>query len=281
MSGDGAGPMPAVRSVLFVPGGRPELLDKVARSRPDAVIADLEDAVAPAGKDAARAAAGAALAGRRPGAGLVLLRINPPGTPWHDDDLAAAADAAAAGALDGIVLPKYEHPAQLRGVRAALPAGTRVLVGLESARGVADARPLLDAGPDAAYFGAEDLVADLGGRRTPAGAEVLHARSAVRLAAHLAGVPAIDQAVVAVHDPDRFRADAEQARDLGYHGKICLHPLQVAAAHEVFTPSAQEIAHARAVTAAAEAGVGMVDGQMVDAVHVAMARGVLARAGAG
>jgi citrate lyase subunit beta/citryl-CoA lyase len=84
--------------------------------------------------------------------------------------------------------------------------------------------------------------------------------------------------VVAVRDADAFRADAEQGRALGFRGKICLHPVQVSIAHEVFTPSPAELDHARAVLAAAETGVGLVDGQMVDAVHVAMAHAVLARA---
>jgi citrate lyase subunit beta / citryl-CoA lyase len=266
----------AVRSLMFVPGGRvAELLPKLARCRPDVAVADLEDAVAPADKDAARDAVVAALAAERPAAGAVLIRINGPGTPWHEADLAAVATAP----VDGVVLPKYEHAEQLRSVRAALPAGAAIVVGLESALGIADARPLLAERPDAAYVGTEDLIADLGGRRTTAGTEVLYARSHVVLAARLAGVPAIDQVVAAVRDTEAFRVDAEQARDLGYHGKICLHPLQVPIAHAVFTPSEEELAHARAVLAAAAGGVGLVDGQMVDGAHIAMARGVLARAG--
>jgi citrate lyase subunit beta/citryl-CoA lyase len=254
------------RSVLFVPGHRPDMLAKVVRSRPDAVIVDLEDAVAPSAKEEARTTAMSALAAERPGADRVLLRINGVGTPWYEADVAAAAGAIGAthqdGAaqLDGVVLPKYEHPVELAQLRAALPAGALVIVGLESALGVADARPLLAEGPDAAYFGAEDFIADLGGRRT------------------LAGVAALDQVVAAVHDAEAFRRDAEQARELGYPGKICLHPIQVSIAHEVFTPSAAELDHASAVLAAAESGVGLVDGQMVDAVHVTMARAVLARA---
>ena len=266
----------AVRSLMFVPGGRvADLLPKLARCRPDVAVVDLEDAVAPEYKDAARDAAVAALAVERPAAGAVLVRINGSGTPWHDADLAAVAAAP----VDGVVLPKYEHAEQLRSVRTALPAGALVVVGLESALGVADARPLLAEGPDAAYVGTEDLIADLGGRRTAAGTEVLYARSYVVLAARLAGVPAIDQVVAAVRDTEAFRFDAEQARDLGYDGKICLHPLQVPIAHAAFTPSEEELAHARAVLAAAAGGVGLVDGQMVDAAHIAMARGVLARAG--
>ncbi|HEY4006762.1 MAG TPA: CoA ester lyase [Pseudonocardia sp.] len=266
------------RSALFVPGHRPAMLAKVARVRPDVVIADLEDAVSPSAKEQAREDALAALAQQRPGAGTVLARINGPDTPWYEADLAAAARAVVSGSLDGVVLPKYEHPTQLDAVRAALPAGAVVIVGLESALGVADARPLLAQAPDAAYFGAEDYIADLGGRRTSAGAEVAYPRSQVVLAARLAGVAALDQVVAVVHDEVAFRTEAQQARALGYRGKICLHPVQVGIAHEVFTPSDAEVAHAREVLAAAESGVGLVDGQMVDAVHVAMARAVLARA---
>jgi citrate lyase subunit beta/citryl-CoA lyase len=267
----------ALRSLLFVPGDRPDMVAKVGRSGPDAVAVDLEDAVAADAKDDARAAALAELARERPGAGLVLLRLNPPGSPWHADDVRAAASCVV---LDGVVLPKYETPDQLARLRASLPDGMRVVVGVETVRGVLDARPLLEAGPDAAYLGSEDLIADLGGRRTAAGLEVAYARGAVRLAAHLAGVPVLDQATVAVHDEDAFRRESGEARDLGYQGKICLHPRQVALAHELFTPSDEEVAHARAVLEAARSsGVAVVDGQMVDAVHVTMARSVLDRAG--
>lgn len=273
MDGAAFGP----RSLLFVPATRPDMLEKVGRVRPDAVVVDLEDAVAPGEKDAARAVAAEAVSAARPDAGTVLLRVNAVGSPWHADDVRTAAGPG----FDGVVLPKYEHAEQLADLRAALGPGARVVVGLESVRGVADARPLLAAGPDAAYFGAEDFVADIGGRRTPGSTEVLYARSAVVLAAALAGVAPLDQAVVAVRDDEAFRADAEQGRDLGYQGKICIHPNQVRLAHEVFTPTPEEVEHARAVLAAAEQGVGVVDGAMVDAVHLKMAQAVLARAGEG
>jgi citrate lyase subunit beta/citryl-CoA lyase len=152
-----------------------------------------------------------------------------------------------------------------------------LLLGIETARGIAAAPELLDAGVAGAYFGAEDYIADVGGRRTAAGLEVLHARSAVVLAARLAGVPAVDQAVVALDDDDAFRADAESGRDLGYSGKICIHPRQVALAHAVFTPGEAEIAAARKVVEAARNGVGIVDGMMVDAAHLRAAQQVLAR----
>jgi citrate lyase subunit beta/citryl-CoA lyase len=269
------------RSALFVPGNRADMLAKVERSRPDSVIVDLEDAVPADLKDEARARAFTALAAQRPEVATVLVRVNGAGTPWFRADLAAAAAATRAGALDGIVLPKYERTEQLALVRAALPAGAVVVVGVESVPGVADARALLMARPNAVYFGAEDFIADMGGRRTPAGNEVLYARSQVCLAARLAGVAALDQATVAVRDLAAFRADAEQGRALGYTGKICLHPDQVEVAHEVFTPSPAEIEHARQVLAAAADGVGMVDGLMVDGAHQTMARELLSRAGGG
>jgi citrate lyase subunit beta/citryl-CoA lyase len=251
----------------------------VARSAPDAVFVDLEDAVPPTEKETARKLVVEALTTTRLEVALALVRINPVDSTWHDLDVAACAGLIGAGVLDGVVLPKFEHPGQLLTLRAALPEGALVVGGLETALGIADARPLCAAGPDAVYFGAEDFALDLGGRRTPGGQEVLFARSQVVLAAALAGVTALDQAVVAVRDLEAFRRDAEAGRDLGFDGKICLHPDQVALGAEIYTPSAEEIAHAEAVIAAAATGVGVLDGAMVDAVHVRMAEMVLVRAG--
>lgn len=267
-----------LRSLLFVPGGRADMIAKVGRSNPDGVVLDLEDAVAADDKDAARATVVDALGALVVAEGtLVLVRVNATGSPWFADDLAAVLGTRA----DGVVVPKLERPEQL----SALQGRDLVVVGgLETALGVADARPLLAAGAGiglvAAYFGAEDYVADLGGRRTAANTEVLYARSRVALAARLAGVAALDQVVTAVREYDAFRRDAAQARDLGYLGKVCIHPAQVPLAHEAFTPTEDELAHARAVLAASERGVGVVDGEMVDDVHVRMARATLARRGA-
>lgn len=287
MSGNAAGaavaggPL-AVRSLLFVPGGRPDMVGKVPRWSPDVTVVDLEDAVVPGSKDEARQAAVAAIAdlAAGPGRGLtVLVRVNPPGSPYFAADMAAVAGSRAGG----VVLPKLEEAGQVSEVRQILAAHGRadaiLIAGLETARGVAFARELLAGGLAAAYFGAEDYIADLGGRRTPGSQEVLYARSQVVLAARLCGVPAIDQVVVAVHDEQAFSTDAEAGRALGYTGKICLHPQQVAQAHRIFTPSPEEVAHAQAVLAAARAGVGMVAGEMVDEVHVKMAAAVLRRAG--
>lgn len=265
-----------LRSLLFVPATRLELLAKVPRWEPDVVIVDLEDAVPEAEKDAARQAmAEADLSRAGP---TVLVRINPPGTPWHDLDTAACLDTAAAG----IVLPKAEDTDSVAGLRERLAKAAPeldLLIGIESALGVARARELLTTGVAAGFFGSEDFLADMGGRRSATGLEVLYARSEVVLAGRLAGVPMIDQAVVAVEDDAAFTADAEVGRSLGYVGKICVHPRQVALAHAVFTPSDAEVAAARRVLEAAASGVGVVDGLMVDAVHVRLARQVFERAG--
>ena len=279
-----------VRSMLFMPGTRADMIAKIPRFAPDVAIIDLEDAVAPGDKAAARRTAAAAIDALDPdGPSTVLVRVNPVGTPWFAADVAAAAGSAAAG----VVVPKLATRPQLGEVTRALAehswAGALIIAGIETALGVADARSLLadgrgGRGPgtpgslSGAYFGAEDYIADIGGRRSPGGDEVLYARSQVCLAAYLAGVPAIDQVVVDIADDDQFLADARRGRSLGYQGKMCIHPRQVGLAHQVFTPAPEEVAHARAVVAAGEAGVAVVDGQMVDDVHVRMARAVLARA---
>lgn len=273
------GAMPAVRSMLFLPGGRADMVAKIARFAPDVAVVDLEDAVAAADKDEARDVAVAAVDRLGPlPATTVLVRVNPPGTAPFADDLAAAAGCAAAG----IVVPKLESLDQVEQVRVELDRHTwaqAVLVGgIETALGVADAREIVAEGLSAVYFGAEDYIADMGGRRTRAGDEVLYARSQVALAARLAGVCAIDQAVVDITDDEGFTEDARTGSALGYHGKICIHPRQVELSHLAFSPTAEELEHAHAVLAAGEQGVGVVDGQMVDDVHVRMARDVIGRA---
>jgi citrate lyase subunit beta/citryl-CoA lyase len=270
------------RSLLFVPGSRADMIAKVGRCAPDAAVIDLEDAVPADGKAAARATAAAAArgaAGRVP----LFLRVNGAQTPWFGDDVAAAAG----GPFAGVVLPKLETAAAAERLAQLLgSAGRRDLViigGLETARGIAQCEQLAVAPLDGVYFGAEDYIADLGGRRSASGLEALYARSRVVLAARLSGLHPIDQAVMEPRETARFEADASAGRDLGYRGKICIHPSQVAAAHHVFTPSASEVGRARAVlgaiAAAGAAGVAVVDGQMVDAVHARAAAAVLRSAG--
>jgi citrate lyase subunit beta/citryl-CoA lyase len=285
------------RSLLFMPATRADMIAKIPSIAPDVAVADLEDAVAAGDKERARQIAAAAIDALYPKDAkdpkdpkdprapkdpkdrtTVLIRVNALGTPWFDGDVAAAAACAAAG----IVVPKLATPQELGHVRQALAehswSDAVLVAGLETALGVADARALLSHGVSAVYFGAEDYIADIGGRRTRGGAEVLYARSRVALAAHLAGLPALDQVVTDLADDEHFLADAAGGRDLGYQGKMCIHPRQVPLAHQVFTPTPAELAHAREVVAAGQSGVAVVDGQMADEVHVRMARAVLARA---
>jgi citrate lyase subunit beta/citryl-CoA lyase len=261
------------RSLLFTPGNRLELLAKAGRWEPDVVVVDLEDAIPAAQKEAVRDRLGEAGLNHLPFP--TMVRVNPDGTPWHDADVDAAVRSGAAG----IVLPKAETPERVAALAGKLAEGrtSALMLGIETARGVVAAPELLTAGVTGAYFGAEEYIADVGGRRTAVGLEVLHARSAVVLAARLAGVPAIDQAVVAFNDDEAFRVDAEAGRDLGYSGKICIHPRQVALAHAAFTPGEAELAAARNIVEAAGNGVGIVDGMMVDAAHVRAAQQVLAQ----
>jgi len=262
------------RSLLFVPGDRPDLAAKAPRSRPDAVVVDLEDAVPPDAKAAARGTAReavAALAGRVP----VCVRVNPPGTPWFAGDVAALPDGVAA-----VVVPKLDTAEQLAAVAEAV--GERgVVAGIETVRGVLDARAVLRPPVVACYFGAEDYVADLGGVRTPGNAEVAVPRAAVAMAARVAGVPALDMVTIDIHDHDRFLAEAREARALGYAGKLCIHPAQVELARRAFRPSPEEVRWATDLLAAFEAAGGRTiafEGQMVDEVVAARARAVLAAA---
>lgn len=179
--------------------------------------------------------------------------------------------------------------AALADVRARLEASRPsrpyplIMAGIESAEGVAAVEEVARSGrADAVYFGAEDYITDLGGRRSPGNAEVLYARSRVALAARLGGLPAIDQVVVDYRDAEGYTAEAATARDMGFAGKLCIHPSQVELANKAFRPTPAEWRHAAAVVRASEEaslagrGVVSVGGMMVDAPLVARARQILA-----
>lgn len=281
------GQVPArLRSLLFAPASRPDVLAKLPRAQPDGVVIDLEDAVPADAKAAARPharAAGTQLATAHPGM-AVYVRVNAVPTEWF----AADVGEGVAPEVSGVVVPKLESPDQVEHVVDALArAGLghlHLLAGIETARGVEAARDLFRAPVRVAYFGAEDYVADLGGVRTPENTEVLYARSRVALAARLAGVLALDQVVTALTDETRFLADAAQGRALGFAGKLCIHPAQVPLAHRAFSPTAEEVDRARRLLAAydeasarGEAAIAF-EGQMVDEPLARHARAVLADA---
>jgi citrate lyase subunit beta/citryl-CoA lyase len=270
-----------LRSLLFAPAVRPDLLRKLPRAGADAVVIDCEDATPPASKGEGRENArtiGAELAV----AGVaVFVRVNGVATEWFAEDLAVGVPDGGAG----IIVPMVEHTSQLDEVASLLATtpGIAVVAGLETAAGVARARELL-AHPvvTAGYFGAEDFIADMAGVRTDSNLEVLHARSEVALAGRLGRVPVLDQVVVAYGDTVRFQREAAEARALGYSGKMCIHPDQVGLAHAAFTPSEREVEAARRLIAAFEeaeqrgSAVIVVDGRMIDGPLVAQARRVVA-----
>ena len=188
-----------------------------------------------------------------------------------------------------IVVPKIDSVDALNTVSAALEGNglghIGVIAGIETGLGVADARLLLaHERVVAAYFGAEDFIADMGGIRTASNEEVLYARSAVALAARLGGVPLLDQVVTDFRDDDRFIAECAQARAIGYSGKLCIHPGQVALANAAFIPSADEVDRARRLLEvyenATSEGLAAIDfeGQMVDEPLAVQARRIIATA---
>lgn len=272
------------RSVLFTPATTPGRAGRLAATAADVTVLDLEDAVAVPDKEAARRGL-AAFAGAVADAGpdlVVLARVNPVGSPWFADDVAAAADAGVAG----VVLPKAEGAAGADAVAAAWGGRAPLLLaGIETAAGVEAAPAMLRDGRfSACYFGAEDYAADVGARRSPGSVEVLYARSRVVMAAAIAGIPAVDQVVTAHLDADAFRTEAEVARSLGYRGKLCIHPDQVGLAHAAFTPGPDEVDRARRLLAALDAaggGVATFEGAMVDGPMARAARATLAAAGGG
>jgi len=277
----------ARRSVLFSPGDQPELLRKAPDTGADTVVFDLEDAVAPAGKTEARTAVQSVLADPDFDPDCeVCVRVNPIGAGARDD--VETVLAGESPRLDAVVLPKATSADEVTTLGRLLDErafDVPVLALVESARGVLRAEELADAGPtDALVFGAEDLAADVGATRTDDGVEVLHAREQVVLAAAAAGVDAIDTVYTDIEDTAGLAEETEFAAQLGYDGKLAIHPGQVAPINDAFTPAEEDVEWAeRVLDAKADAdregrGVFRVDGEMVDAPLVAQAERVLERA---
>jgi citrate lyase subunit beta / citryl-CoA lyase len=270
--------MRLIRSLLYAPANRREMLEKFPRYSTDVVGIDLEDGTPENEKAAARAQLPDIVAYLREQQlkALIFVRTNGPRTRHIQADMATVLRAS----VDGIILPKLETAGDLQTCDGAPP-----IIGLiETARGVANVEVLADQGRDLLLglaFGAEDFITDIGGRRTPEGLEVLFARSRVVLAARLAGLQALDQVFIAIRDHEAFRRDAETGRGLGYGGKMCITPRQVEMANEVFSPSAEEIDWNRRLIEAYEAaqldGRGAIEfeGAMVDEPLLKRARAVL------
>ncbi|NIJ14816.1 citrate lyase subunit beta/citryl-CoA lyase [Saccharomonospora amisosensis] len=258
----------SARTLLFVPGDRPDRFAKAVATGADAVVVDLEDAVAPESKERARAAAAEWLSA---GNADTLVRINAHGTPWFADDLAMVIEANAA-----VMLPKAQDAEVLAALGAA---GVVPLV--ETAAGIQRAREVCTApGVVRVAFGSVDLAAELGVAHDDHLA-LTYARSALVVASAAAGLPGpIDGVTTALHDTDALLADLRHARRLGFTGKLCVHPSQVTPLHDSLKPTPSELDWAkRVLAAAADGAAAQVDGQLVDKPVVERARGLIEREG--
>ncbi len=276
------------RSVLYMPGSNPRALEKARSLAADGLIFDLEDAVAPEVKDEARTIVTAALAAGGYGARELVLRVNALDTPWGHADLAAAATMS----IDAVLLPKVESAERVRLTLSLLdalaaPPDLAVWCMLETPLGILEAREIAASSPRLAalVLGTSDLTVDLHARPTPDRAPLLPALGWALIAARGYNRAILDGVHLDLADEDGFAAACRQGRDLGFDGKTLIHPKQIAAANDAFAPSAAEIEWAkRIITAHAEAtaagkGVVLVDGKLVENLHVEHARSLLAIAG--
>ncbi len=272
------------RSVLFMPGSNARALEKARTLPADVLALDLEDAVAPEMKLEARAQVGSAIRSGGYGYREMVVRVNALSTPWGRDDLAAA---AAAG-VDAVLLPKVEGPQTVTAAVAALGPAAAVWCMLETPRGILNAPAIAAASPrvTALVMGTSDLTKDLHARVTRERLALLTSLQLCVLAARSAGITALDGVHLDLDDDAGFAAACRQAADFGFDGKTLIHPKQVALANEVFGPAAGEVDWARRVIAAhADAlahgqGVAVLDGRLIESLHVDDARRVLALADA-
>jgi citrate lyase subunit beta / citryl-CoA lyase len=264
------------RTFLFVPGDRPDRFQKAAKAGADAVILDLEDAVPADRKRHAREHVRDWLAHGN----QAVVRINGAATSWHADDLAMLGDLAKS--LTAIMMPKAESLDAVEALGAVVPAGTGIIPLIETAAGVLRAGALCAApGVLRPAFGTVDLASQIGvDHRSHAAFQ--HARSTLVLAAAAAGCTApIDGVTTAIADEEALRADLEHAVALGFSGKLCIHPGQVALANQYHSPSEKELAWARRILSTEQGGAAhALDGQMIDLPIVLRARAVIARASA-
>lgn len=272
------------RSALFLPASNARAIEK-ARTLPcDVVILDLEDAVAPAQKPAARAAAVAAVRDGGFGARELVVRVNAADTAEGAEDLAALSDCAA----DAVVLPKLETAATLVAARAAVGPGPALWAMIETCSGVLALHEIVaaarDTGLAALVVGTNDLARELRCRPGADRAPLLPALAQVLLAARSAGLVALDGVINTLDDDAAIAAECRQGRDWGFDGKTLIHPAQIAAANAVFGPSDEDVAAARVLAAAFDGredeGAIRIDGRMVERLHLVEARRTLALAAA-
>ncbi len=277
------------RSVLYIPGSNQRALEKAKTLAVDALILDLEDAVAPEQKPQAREYVSAAVNAGGYGHREIVIRINALTTRWGKEDLKAAAWAQA----DAVCVPKIENAAQVRSVADALdalgaPPGMAIWTMLETPLGILNAREIASAHARLTVFvmGTSDLAKDLRVPHTPDRLGFLTSLGMSVLAARAYGLDIVDGVHLDLSGGPEFRAICAQGRTLGFDGKTLIHPNQIATANEIFGPSAEAIAHAHRVIAIWEeaekegSGVAVLDGKLVENLHAAEARRLLAIADA-
>ncbi len=283
-----------LRTLLFVPGCRPEMLAKAAGLTPDALILDLEDSVPAAEKPAARDAVAAAIPSLGHPHRKTWVRVNSTYTGLAKDDCRAIAVPG----LSGILLPKADSPEIVRYTDALLrdaeahaglePGAVKLIAGIESAAGLlhAEAISLASDRIVALALGGEDYAADMALERTPEGEELAHVRSTLAVVARATGRLALDGVYPYLHDLDGLVYDARNARRAGFQGKCLIHPEQIEPVQAVFAPSEAQMAVARRIVeayaqaAAAGQGAVQVDGTMVDAPVAKRAQALLDSLGA-
>lgn len=271
------------RSVLYIPGSKERALEKARGLPVDAIIFDLEDAVAPDEKINARKTLADALVQGGYGGRVRLVRINGADTVWGAEDL----QAMAATDADAILLPKVNTPDDVAAVAQVLDAaGSKAAIWamMETPEGILNAAAIAQASRMGGFvMGTNDLAKDLGCRNRPDRLPMMMALQACLLAARAAGIPCIDGVYNAFKDNTGLAAECEQGRDLGMDGKTLIHPAQVAIANAAFAPSEEEADLARRQIAAFDAamadgqGVAVLDGRIVENLHVDTARKTLAK----
>lgn len=267
------------RTLLYVPASNQRALEKAGTLPADMLLLDLEDAVAPETKEQARVAAVAAVS-RGFGGREMGIRVNGLGSPWAEADFAAAAGSAA----DFLAVPKIEDADDARAA-VRLAGGKPVLVMQETPKAVLRAEQIAEVpGIHGFIAGFNDLAKDLRARPGAGRLPLLHAAGRILLAARAAGILAFDGVFTSIGDLQGLEAEARQGLEMGFDGKSCIHPDQLAVVNAVFSPSANELADAHGLTGAyakavaAGQGVAIWQGRMIEALHVQAAQRLLGMA---
>lgn len=277
------------RSVLYMPGSNARAQEKAKTLAADGLILDLEDAVAPDAKAEARDIVCANTAAGGYGNREIIIRVNSLDTPWGRDDVVAAAKAGP----DAILLPKVESAAQVHELEVLMdangaPATTKIWCMMETPLGILKAGVIAASSPRIGCFvmGTSDLVKDLQAQHTNMRLPVITSLGLCLLAGRAYGLTVLDGVYLDLGDEDGFRASCIQGLELGFDGKTLIHPKQLDPSNEVFAPSEGEVVHARIVIEAFEAaqkegkGVVLVDGKLIENLHVEIAKAKVAMADA-